>query len=207
MKRTTCVLLGLTVVAFGAVTIGGITDTAHDFRGETWYTSDQICLPCHVPHHAMTETDGSSMVLWNHELTGETFTMYSPFALDRTDRDQDTNVAAGPSRLCLSCHDGVTAVDSYGGTTGSTVMGDIGTGSGDLTTDLRDDHPIGIAYPTTEPGYNDKATLAPVKLVSWGGKDDRVECTSCHDPHSDTYVRFLREDLTASAICLKCHNK
>ena len=46
--------------------------------------------------------------------TDETFTMYSGFAIERTDRDQDEQ-PGGPSKMCLSCHDGVTAVDAFGG--------------------------------------------------------------------------------------------
>jgi len=204
MKLVTCLLAPVVVVALGTSAFGGIVGTAHDFSGETW-SDGQICLPCHVPHNAQTEADGSSNVLWNHTMTGETFTMYSPFAMDRADRDQDAQPGS-PSKRCLSCHDGVTAVDSYGGGPGTPAV--FITGSANLGTDLRDDHPIGIQYPADgTSGYNAKATLAPVRLVDWGAKTDRVECTSCHDPHSDTVEMFLRMDNAASALCLQCHDK
>lgn len=34
-----------------------------------------------------------------------------------------------------------------------------------------------------------------------------VECASCHDPHTDTQVTFLRTSNTGSSLCLACHTK
>ena len=204
MKRATVLFLSLAAMGISAAAFGGIVGTDHDFSGETW-SDGQICLPCHVPHGGHTAADGSSMVLWNHAITAETFTMYTPFATDRPDRDQDADVLPGsPSKLCLSCHDGATALDSYGGATGSVLM----TGSSVLGADLRDDHPIGVQYPADgTSGYHNASTLTDEKLVDWGSKTNRVECTSCHEPHSDDYVKFLRKDNAASALCLECHDK
>ena len=207
MKLAVYVGLSIVAVAVGTAAFAGITGSAHDFSGEAWNTSGEICLPCHVPHNASVGAGGESMVLWNHAITGESFTMYAAFAVDRPDRDQDSDVLLGsPSKLCLSCHDGVTALDSYGGTTGSTTIGAV---DANLGTDLRNDHPIGIQYPSDYAtyGYKDPSTLAPVRLIDWGSKTDRVECSSCHEPHDDTNTPFLRMNNAASALCLKCHDK
>jgi len=48
----------------------------------------------------------------------------------------------GVSKLCLSCHDGTVALDSYGGVNGSTII----TGSALLGTDLSTSHPISMKY-------------------------------------------------------------
>jgi len=206
MRRVTIVGLSVLVVAYGAVAYGGIAGTLHDFSGESW-SGGQICLPCHVPHNAQTYGDGSSMILWNHELTDETFTMYADFATERPDRDQDTT-PGGPSKLCLSCHDGATALDAYGGGPDPPSEFMDPAGGKVLGTDLRNDHPIGIQYPADgTSGYHDASTLTDVKLVNWGGKTNRVECTSCHEPHSDDFVKFLRKDNGGSALCLECHDK
>ena len=201
MKLGTCLLASVVVAAVGTVALGGIATTAHDFRPATWYTSDQICLPCHTPHNAMT--DGlDSMVLWNHEMTTATFNMYSPFAVDRPDHPDPPNQPGAPSKLCLSCHDGSIALDAYGGAAGDPANKI--TGSRNLGTDLRDDHPIAVKYPASDDGY--ATSPDDVKLVDIGG-EDRVECTSCHDPHSDTFPSFLRADIGGSVLCLKCHIK
>ena len=203
MRRGTFVLQVLLLAGFGAGALGaGIVGTGHDFSSEAW-SEGRICLPCHVPHNAQTDDDGSSMVLWNHSITDETFTMFADFAIERTDRDQDEQ-PGGPSKLCLSCHDGATAVDSFaGGPDSPSVYAETSLG-----TDLRDDHPIGVQYPAD--GFADfkpRANLPPVKLITWGGKSDRVECTSCHEPHSDDFGMFLRMDNTGSALCLQCHDE
>ncbi len=161
---------------------------------------DQVCLPCHTPHNALLY--GEENVLWNHAETGETFVMYSSAALGQPE---------GPSKMCLSCHDGVTAVDNYGGT-GIVTPGTI-TGSEALGNDLSNDHPIGIEYPTNRPAeYNSPPfdlgiNNGPgVQLVDIGGVD-RVECTSCHEPHNNGLGNFLRVPLQTSYICLQCHIK
>ncbi len=196
-------ILGLVAACGAAALAGGIVGTKHDFSNESW-SAGRICLPCHVPHEAQTDDDGSGMVLWNHAISGENFTMYSGFAVERTDRDQDLQ-PGGPSKLCLSCHDGATAVDAFGG--GPDSPSQFATESS-LGTDLSDDHPIGVQYPPDGfSGFKPKANLPPVKLVSWGGKTDRVECTSCHEAHSDDFGMFLRMDNTGSALCMQCHDK
>jgi predicted CXXCH cytochrome family protein len=77
-----------------------------------------------------------------------------------------------------------------------------------IGTDLSDDHPVSIIYsdilvaarrelasPTTLTGR--------VRLDSFG----QVQCTSCHDPHSDTYGKFLVMANQGSALCIACHVK
>ncbi len=126
--------------------------------------------------------------------------MYTPFVSGRAVAGQPQP----PSKLCLSCHDGVTAIDNYGGATGGSITM---SGSRKLGTNLKNDHLIGIVYPDSDPYFHDKSSLAPVKLVTVDGEADRIECTSCHDPHLTTNGRFLRVTLTGSQICLTCHNK
>lgn len=213
MRRVTFFLTPVAVAAVSIAAFGGISGTAHDFSGQAWNSSGEICLPCHTPHNSETGAGGESMVLWNHAITAETFTMYSEFAEDDAarvaDRDQDADVLLGsPSKLCLSCHDGVTALDAYGGAAGD--PGTVVPASASMGIDLRDDHPIGIQYPTdfATYGYKDPSGLAPVRLVDWSGtKVNRVECTSCHEPHDDGFAPFLRMSNAASALCLKCHDK
>ena len=160
---------------------------------------NQVCLPCHTPHNALLSGDDN--VLWNHAETGETFVMYKSTA----------GQPEGPSKMCLSCHDGVTAIDNYGGTGGTGI---VMTGSDALGTDLSNDHPIGIQYPTALPAeYRDPNTFAAgigggpgVKLVSINGLQ-RVECSSCHNVHNNGLRNFLRVPIQESYLCLQCHIK
>jgi predicted CXXCH cytochrome family protein len=178
-----------------------ITNTPHNLNNYPGVTlpGNQVCLPCHVPHNAYPYNYNDPLqkkVLWNHAETQQTFTMYTTL---------NGHTGSGPegySKMCLSCHDGVTAIDSYGGATGSIVI----TGPANLGNDLSNDHPIGIEYPNSDPGYNAPSGFQGVKLETINGKQ-RVECTSCHEPHNNGLGSFLRRTLNESLICLECHNK
>jgi predicted CXXCH cytochrome family protein len=160
---------------------------------------NQICLPCHTPHNALKS--GRENVLWNHAETNQTFIMYGNTA----------GQPEGHSKMCLSCHDGVTAIDNYGGTNGGTT---VITGRANLGTDLSNDHPIGIEYPTARPAeYRNPSTFSPgigggpgVRLITISGLD-RVECTSCHNVHNNGLGNFLRVPVEESYLCLECHIK
>lgn len=213
MSRTTrsipvILILAAAVPAFGQIIPGdpgsypsvSVVNTAHNLNNYPGVTipGNQVCLPCHTPHNAQVSGEGN--VLWNHAETTETFSMYSSTA----------NQPEGPSKMCLSCHDGVTAIDNYGGTAGSVVM----TGSKALGTDLSDDHPIGVEYPTSQPAdYNVPGSFSPgigggtgVQLVTINSIA-RVECTSCHHVHNNGLGSFLRVPVQESYLCLQCHIK
>ncbi|MFQ6108814.1 MAG: cytochrome C, partial [Candidatus Aminicenantales bacterium] len=104
-------LLGVLVT----VALAQISGTAHDFSGDTWNTSGEICIVCHTPHNA--DTSVSAAPLWNHDVTTATYTLYSSSTLDAT-LGQPGDI----SKLCLSCHDGTVAIDSFGGATGSNFI-------------------------------------------------------------------------------------
>lgn len=159
---------------------------------------DRVCLPCHTPHNALKS--GEENVLWNHAETDQTFAMYYNGAQQPT----------GRSKMCLSCHDGVTAIDNYGGNggTGIVISGDAALG-----TALDNDHPIGVEYVATPFSLKDPGTFSPginggpgVRLVDVGGQQ-RVECTSCHNVHNNGLGNFLHVPIQESYLCLQCHIK
>ena len=203
MKRILNVLLCL-LLSVTAVTVRGqITGTAHNFSSSAW-SGGNICIACHTPHNGNQTVPEAP--LWNHEVTGSTFTMYSG-----TTMDASTSQPSGESLLCLSCHDGTVALDSYGGSTGTSYI----SGSRNLGTDLSNDHPISFDYNTTlavlDGGLHDPA----VKTTSLGGTIDhdllfngRMQCSSCHDVHNaEGNDHLLRIANIASALCLTCHDK
>lgn len=178
-----CLAFGL-APAFAA----GITASKHDLSS-AGYGSTELCIFCHTPHGAMTSTSGP---LWNHTPTTATYTLYGGGVLSN---GHVVNPPGPASMSCLSCHDGTVAIDSFGGATGTHFM----TGSAKLDTNLSDDHPIGIAYPTTGTSY--KSTHTTPLFAG------RVECASCHQVHDNTNPPFLRMSNSGSALCLDCHNK
>jgi len=162
----------------------GITGSKHDLSN-AGYGSTQICIFCHTPHKAAASGYGP---LWNHATSSATYQLYV------LTNGHTVNQPGPASASCLSCHDGTVAIDSYGGATGTNLM----TGDALIGTDLRDDHPIGIAY-TVGSSYKAPTTM---KLFN-----TRVECASCHDVHDNTFSPFLRMSNTGSALCLDCHSK
>jgi len=202
------VLVGLAgVVMSGSVWAAGvgITGSAHDFSSETWNPSGEICRVCHTPHNADTSVTGAP--LWNHKVTAATFTLYSSSTLNATVGQPD-----GPSKLCLSCHDGTVALDNFGGKINGTkfIWGNYLIG-----TDLSNDHPISFTYDaalaTADNGlYNPTTqasglggTIAADMLI-----DSKVECSSCHDVHNGSGLAdLLVKNNGGSALCLTCHDK
>jgi predicted CXXCH cytochrome family protein len=183
--------------AFAQTIIG----TDHDLSGRGW-GSDQACVFCHTPHNAKTGVSGAP--LWNHEVTTATFTTYSSDTFTATDLVSPD----GSSKLCLSCHDGTVAVDSYGVRTGANTI----AGSALVGTNLSNDHPISFTYnaslATADGGLASPFSTAWVDsgktLPLYNGK---MQCASCHNVHSNQYGDFLRMANAGSALCLKCHKK
>ena len=208
----TKLLIGLFLAVFIAGSMSSyavITNSKHDFKGAGWNTGGEICIVCHTPHNAST-TAGAP--LWHHKITTSTFTMY-PSSNVTGQVDAEPNTA---TKLCLSCHDGVTALDAFGGATGTTPLTTTsypGT-KANLGTVLDNDHPISITYTNTGAGLNN-STNTQVTINGSTGPistkmliNGKVECSSCHDVHNNTAnSKMLLIANTGSALCLTCHIK
>jgi len=202
-------LLGVVFVLVGMlaspVARGGVAGSPHDFTTLGW-SEDELCVACHTPHDADESTIPLYGPLWNHELTTATFTLYSSPTMYGTPIQP-----TGPSLLCLSCHDGSVAIDSYGGVTGTTFM----SGLGLIGTDLSDDHPISIAWEhQTQQGNcfdcHDVrgGTDGPTFISPLPFYDGRVECPTCHDVHDTSGTAdLLQISNDGSELCLHCHGK
>jgi len=204
--KTSKVLIGMAAAAgMCASASGQIVGSGHDFSSYAW-SGGEICKPCHTPHFAIA----GQPRLWNHELTTATYDMHGGTGTAVDDFDTE-------SRLCLSCHDGTVALDSFGGQTGTSF---VPTGQ-NLGTDLTDDHPVGsdAEYPPDpQPSwwahaFRDAADLpSGVSLENWensaGDTMKVVGCATCHNPHNaGGYDHMLVISNSASALCLGCHIK
>ncbi len=202
-----------------------IKNTGHNLGT---HAGGEICKPCHTPHNAMY-SDASDR-LWNHALTNATYEF--PNGTGKTATADLDRV----SRLCLSCHDGTVAIDSFGemgvgAGTGTMFM----TNQNKLGTDLSNDHPIGSAAimdpnysrngvnyawkPITINASNTSATVGAAKLrlqkmsvpdaANPGTNKDVwvVGCRTCHTAHGAGYPSLLNTSNNQSAICLSCHYK
>jgi predicted CXXCH cytochrome family protein len=141
---------------------------------------------------------------WNHEVSVASYTLYSSRTMD-----VPVGQPGDVSMLCLSCHDGTVAVDSFGGSTGETLIGS----ESHIDTDLRDDHPVGIdwEHQTQDAPLNCSECHIPPSMYYVGPPffDGRVECATCHDPHNRGAPEpgLLRRTGAGSALCFWCHGK
>ncbi|HZZ83301.1 MAG TPA: cytochrome c3 family protein [Anaeromyxobacteraceae bacterium] len=163
-------------------------------------TEKRACIFCHTPHRGTAGTLNRPPSTVSHR-------HYRSSTMQAT----GTQGLTGSSRTCVSCHDGTVAV---GQTVASGYIPLLNTGPGgrlpaghssNLGTDLTGSHPVSIklqvGLKAREPTRGD-----PVKLDRQG----LVQCTSCHDPHSEddvpTEKKFLLKPTRNSELCSTCHS-
>lgn len=194
MKNAHRVCFSLVVFAISIPRLYAIVaGSAHDFSPGR--DGAQACQFCHTPHIAMVNTP-----LWNHTLSDAVYTIYQSSSLDA-----EVGQPTGSSKLCLSCHDGTIALESsVRGGGGKTYMP---PGKTRLGTDLSDDHPISFVY-SSELAAKDLQLRDPMMLPEEIQLDQfhEMQCVTCHDPHDDTFGKYLVTTNIKSNLCLQCHN-
>ena len=172
MKRLTLAVVVIAGIATSATVAlagpgagTGINGSMHDLNadiGMQQYAHDALertCVFCHTPHNALSGKTDNLSPLWNH--ADSKLAVMAPYAwVAPTNKGIAfaSDPLIGPSRLCMACHDGSTAVDAHGSangigtpTTGGTPMNaayndalkNIATR---FITDLTVTHPIGFLY-------------------------------------------------------------
>lgn len=186
---------------------GSVVTTVHNLSasgpGSTKASAeDRVCIFCHTAHSASTTTP-----LWNRNTPSSAYVPYTS-----TTAIAQPGQPTGDSLMCLSCHDGTIALGEIVSQAGNIPMsGGVTTmpaGDGRIGTDLTHDHPVSFAYTGTLASQNGElltpgALPATVKLDAAG----QLQCTSCHDAHSDDFGKFLIMPNTGSQLCTTCHQK
>jgi len=180
--------------------IAGVERTVHNLSvsGPGKYKAMRAvgtCTFCHTPHNA-NPTRG----LWNRSLPGITYKLYESSTLEAK-----LNQPTGSSRLCLSCHDGTIALGNPRVGPKGIALGSL-KGKTSLGTDLSDDHPISFVYDldlaVRRGELADPLTLPKALRLDETGQ---LQCTTCHDPHTDKNPGFLAMDNRNSSLCVSCH--
>lgn len=210
---------------------------------------NQVCVFCHTPHNANGAMTGAP--LWSKTIPAGPYQVYQSASIQSTvgqpgpvslaclschdgtiamatvafgmRKDKGLN-ADGAFRAVL--HGRADPAD-YGSPANDelAVGASMRTGDPNLSTDLRNDHPVGLQYVAgTGAGsrwLNDTATFAN-KAKLFGPAKDQVECASCHEVHnqgtgpwdvrtdggaSEQGYLFLKSSMKGSALCLTCHIK
>lgn len=194
----------------------GIIDSKHNLsatsgpaeRGIMAVSETRVCIFCHTPHNAAPRTP-----LWNK---AENSTYYIPYSSStmRASPGQPT----GPSRLCLSCHDGTVALGTVLNPASGIQLNVGRIAPGTLTyigTDLSNSHPISFSY--LDSISNPLAGLSPIPppgVILYGNLE--VQCPTCHDAHADNFRspdmqglltgKFLVANNISSGLCVVCHS-
>jgi predicted CXXCH cytochrome family protein len=200
-----------------AVAASSIVGSPHDLTRTTPY----LCEVCHVPQ--LSGQDAAWLPSWSRDRAGLGFAVYGvqPASPGASESPHENQQPGASTRLCLSCHDGLTASPVlYGGASQSRALHHAVNRSGiapdDLVkplvrgTDLINGHPVFVPYPgqPVAVGFH-----APPSSSGWGGASPRaiklvagwIECVSCHNVHDPAFKPFLRKSNAGSAMCLTCH--
>lgn len=236
--------LGAAIAQAGDSKGAGIVGSVHDLNVGTYSVgvSDpgkRVCAFCHSPHHSLNDNQQASADVANlggADVTA-TYKVYAPL-WSRTDlanvvgygtyvsqtfnpvtQKKAYDPLIGPSRLCLTCHDGNIALDAYYGndaanqqtnTSGDAFNGpEGGNGIGIAAgmTGLTNDHPIGMKYSdfygqTDENGtayeLMDPETTKFVDTANSNALTKTIKSVLYSDP-SDANV-------TGFVTCASCHD-
>ncbi|MBK7215376.1 MAG: hypothetical protein IPH88_19270 [Bacteroidales bacterium] len=203
----TLVALFMLIFIFNAakLTPQSIVNTRHNLSvsgpGTVKAVSEtEICLFCHTPHNSRPVSP-----LWNRNDPGSNYTLYNSTTLQALPGQPD-----GSSILCLSCHDGTVALGSVLSRPGTITMATgnfMPAGVSNLSTNLRNDHPVSFIYnaalAAADGQLKDPSNITPPVAL----KNGKVQCTSCHDPHKNIYSDFLIATSQNSNLCNGCHQR
>ncbi len=217
---TACsILLGI-VMAVPAMAQQRVADTLHNLSvsgpGEIHSLSEtEVCKFCHIPHNAVVPH-----ALWGHALSTAEYRV--PDITSPSGGAQPAPQPNGSSRLCLSCHDGTVALGNVGGGRSIAMSGTqrLAPGRpGYIGTDLSGSHPVSFVVPDTSgntgPSNARDMGLRPLSAIRTDpdvhlDARGRMQCTTCHDPHSDRYfergkVPHFWIKPTIQEVCVTCH--
>ena len=208
MYKIYCLIIILSIVncQLSIVKAQSIINTVHNLSvsgpGTIKATIEtEICVFCHTPHKSAPKT-----ALWNKSLPGINYDLYKSTTEKAVSGQPD-----GSSILCLSCHDGTVALGNVISRpkpiSFSNGITKLPTGKTNITTDLSDDHPVSFTYDAALTSLDlqlkePSAINLPIKL-----EKNKVQCTSCHDPHNNVNKKFLIVSNENSALCNYCHQQ
>jgi opacity protein-like surface antigen len=177
----------------------------------------RVCAFCHTPHHAMTDVNFDYAPLWSHQFTaltpGSGYTGYASATFDTRGGANAFDPLYGPSRLCMSCHDGVVAPDQHYGMAGHAPSGlmasdNFGGKAIGLGGNFSNDHPIGfdvvpLVTATAQADVGIDAAIVGAK--TWSGNTNNPTLTvkaGLYDPTGTGATLFM-----TCATCHDVHNK
>jgi hypothetical protein len=228
------ILLFVPIQAMAGQAPGTCTSgSVHDMSTWQYVVNDpyqRVCIFCHTPHNA-NPTAGA---LWSRPLDSNPSGL-APYTWAAPANQQIPEIVdplIGPSRLCMTCHDGTIALDAHG---------DVMPAGYVISNNLNFTHPIGFSFDqamaargsaeladknqrfatsvtvsNTVGTYNNVVRNGNLRIVDVLLNGTYMTCSTCHDVHNcgnvtpdpgDNYNYLLWAKEEQSLICLTCHLK
>jgi hypothetical protein len=148
----------------------------------------RICVFCHTPHNATPLSP-----LWNRQIEPKVYTVYTSPTL----RADPIPQPSGPTKLCLTCHDGTIATGAVINPRGGIAMTGGGLlppgGLSNFGLDLSGHHPVAFPYGSALP--NPELVAPPPDDLLYGGTDEVHSTTTssgCSSPRTIAIPRCAR---------------
>ncbi|HET9839263.1 MAG TPA: hypothetical protein VFR84_13600 [Candidatus Angelobacter sp.] len=197
--------------------------TAGEYNGNVAGASYSLCNFCHIAHKFGSAPTGPSYLLWNHTLSSvASYGVYTSDSMASTTTDLGGQLTV--SNLCLSCHDGTVAVNSWyepqvAANWAPLAQGTFFMAQDHTVRDLSKQHPVNFTYPdpTTAanigilPATNTSSIDGNGNVPLFAGK---MQCATCHDAHagpsSGAHLFFrtfpsTSAQTTTGSFCVYCH--
>lgn len=153
----------------------------------------QICIFCHTPHSANVV---GQTPLWNRAFSSETFQRYTSATLRIRGIGSalygNTAQPNGSSKLCLSCHDGVSRLGAVYTGQEITMVKQVIDGRASFKPSTNKmwtgHHPVSFVYtPAIASTISAKGSTYQVPVLPSVKLDklNRMQCTTCHDAHQN----------------------
>ena len=216
------------------------SDTGMNHQANPPDTLNRICIFCHAPHNTYrlstasggagrrADADFGYLPLWNHELQADTTYQMYKFedgqpeygGTPATPAINHGMIAGSTSLLCLSCHDGSVAPNSYGDSDVQ-LQTSVSNGGGIIDESyaigkdmyLGNHHPIGFNYDDVQSDdvnieSADAAQMTPTTSVrDHLSANGTMECGTCHSVHNkgNSGKTLLWMTSENDRLCETCH--
>lgn len=185
--RNIYLFLLLTTLVFAAA-----VDNPHDIDINGKDMSDNSCITCHISF--LNEYSGYFALNYSFLIEDIATAGSNSETSEEIDKNYKPVTSSG---LCLSCHDGVSAINVLH--------------KSSVTINRENGHPIYVEYIEGKSSLRNKNT----QLHDWNDAikisdllaNGKVVCISCHSVHNKTNRNYLRHRNTNSELCYTCHGK
>jgi hypothetical protein len=182
------------------------------------HEENKNCITCHV--ESDFSLSNASKPIWINKTETVEFDTYSRNHLTSQD-----GFPSGESKLCLGCHDGLSASDDK-----NIYFSSEEVLNNTISLSSHNNHPISILYNSASSFKNKSLADPSMEPSGLGGtieedllEDGKIVCTSCHDIHQMKENEFssnnhfiatdgnnsisMKISNRNSALCLTCHKK